>query len=184
MTLIWSVDPLRDDHLFNHQVRPYLADYFRDRPLVFQRLYERMWQENSVWVPSLSLTAMLAGPAWFAFRRHYLAMALSMFLINSMLMIGYFSDHDGLLALAMFSATATWAFCGLFGRSMVMAAAARFISRTIERYTEPLLQRRAVWRAGGVDYVTGTGMLAGQLTMMFPLFWEVVRGPIVLWPIA
>ena len=61
MTLIWSVDPLRDDHLFNHQVGPYLADYFRDRPLVFQRLYERMWQENSVWVPSLSLSAIPPG---------------------------------------------------------------------------------------------------------------------------
>jgi len=112
-----------------------------------------------------------------------MAMGVTMFLVNSMLMVGYFSDHDGLLAMAMFSATFIWAFCGLFGRSVVIAAAARFISRTVEGYAEPLLRRRIVWRAGGGDYVTGTGMLVGQLTMMFPLFWELIRGPILLWPL-
>jgi len=183
MGLIWSTDPLRDDGVFNRTVPSYLADYFRDRPRLFQRLYQRMWQHNSVWVPSLSLSALVAGPAWFAYRRHYAAMGLTMPLANTMLMILYFSDQPFWLGLAVIAMAAIWMFCGLFGRAVVTADAARFISRTAETHSEPLLQRRLVWRAGGVDYVTGTGMLVGQITMLFPLVWELVHGPILLWPL-
>ncbi|MBV6631617.1 MAG: hypothetical protein KI792_01145 [Alphaproteobacteria bacterium] len=173
----------RHDDLFNDHVVDYLGDYFRDCPERFGRLYNRMWQRKSPWVPSFSLMAMVMGPAWFAYRRHYIAMGLSMWVINTMLMIGYFSDHEGWLAIATATAVATWAFCGLFARAIVLTHAARLITRTAERLGEPLLRRRAIWRAGGVDRVTGFGMLAGQATMMFPLAWELVNGPILLWPI-
>ena len=183
MGLIWSTDPWRDDSVFNTVVTDYLPDYFRDRPRLFGRLYDRMWRHNSIWVPSLSLTALCAGPAWFAYRRHYAAMGLTMPLANTMLMVLYFSDQPFWLAVAVIAMAAIWVFCGLFGRAVVTADAARFISRTAEVQSEPLLRRRIVWRAGGVDYVTGTGMLVGQITMLFPLAWELIHGPILLWPL-
>lgn len=169
--------------LFDEQVWSYLADYFRDQPERFCRLYQRVGQAGSFWVPSFSLPALLAGPAWFGYRRHYAAMNLSMIVINSMLLIGYFSDNAGLLFVAMMTAAGAWAFCGLYARSLVLASAVRFIRRTLLLQAEPLLQKRAVWRAGGVDPVTAAGVLAGQVTMMFPLGWELVNGPILLWPI-
>ena len=174
----------RYQDVFNDHVVDYLGDYFRDCPERFSGLYHRMCERRTPWVPSFSLMAMVMGPAWFAYRRHYIAMGLSMWVINSMLMIGYFSDHAGWLAIAMATAVAAWAFCGLFARSIVLTHAARFITQTAERQCEPLLRRRAIWRAGGVDRVTGTGMLVGQATMMFPLVWELIYGPILLWPIT
>ncbi|MEO0394276.1 MAG: hypothetical protein AAF213_13725 [Pseudomonadota bacterium] len=183
MALIWSTDPWRDDNLFNSAVWAYLTDYFRDRPRLFQRLYGRMWQRNSIWIPSFSVWAMLAGPAWFGYRRHYVALGITMPLSNTLLMIMYFSDSALFLAVAVTGIISIWVFCGLYGRSVVMAGAARFISRTAEEQAEPLLQRRAVWRAGGIDHVTGTGMMVMQATMLFPMIWELVHGPILLWPL-
>jgi hypothetical protein len=169
---------------FNEQVLHYLDDYFRDSPARFRRLYRRMADTGSDWVPSFSLMAMLLGPAWFAYRRHYVAMSLSMIVINSMLLIGYFSDKEEWVFIAMMTAALSWAFCGLFARSLVLRAALRTIVTAMMTEAEPLLQRRRVWRAGGVDAVTGLGMMAGQAAMMFPLVWELLNGPILLWPVT